>query len=383
MPNDVETPQDINKLISTFDPCFESFNRAMEVEKPIMLYRYRSASEMQHIKWLEDSINNTNLYCSPRLFEDTLDLRIELQNKVTAYVAGLRKVMEDEQNPIESKLRMLRDAEKLHSKGALQPFIDAFISELDNEAIAIQNRKAKRNMTKILAQPQHNEVTRIFNNRVEDDEKGIRDKVSATSETFNELEYDFVIKVLAICNAVLGLTRIACFSTSWEIKQMWDRYDVCLQFDTNKIARMDSGLINGIRQVSYVEKLDDVVTILIQVTTRILNGEHDTAAKLLSTKISRPYYVQKRNEYAYEQEWRLLYSPRTIGELSSRDGVYIKFIKPSEIILGTEIAPASKERILCIAAANKIQVSQMQKTSSGFSKYVIFDGKSIVRKHCN
>lgn len=163
---------------------------------------------------------------------------------------------------------------------------------------------------------------------------------------------------------IIEMIRFACFSTTATNLPMWyhyasERKGICLEYSTSDIT--DKYQQNSLFPVQYVEQLPDM--------TYMLAHRNETSTAM-------PTYLSfhKLKDWAYEQEWRLIYDSgywtrkgRKLPSGFEKDGVVIDFIKPSKVILGTDIDSDIGEEIIICAKEGSIPVTKARLTEYGIS----------------
>ena len=163
---------------------------------------------------------------------------------------------------------------------------------------------------------------------------------------------------------ITDMIRFASFSTTATNLPMWYHYTdkrkgICLEYSTQDI--IDVYQRNSLFPVQYVEHLPDMTYML---------------AHRDKTMISMPVYLSfhKLKDWAYENEWRMIYDSGYWTRNGQRlpagfedKGVAINFIRPSKVILGTDIEPNIEERITTCAQSSGIKVVKAELTEYGLS----------------
>lgn len=163
---------------------------------------------------------------------------------------------------------------------------------------------------------------------------------------------------------ITQMIRFACFTTTATNLPMWYHYTdgrkgFCLEYSTEAIT--DRYQLDSLFPVQYVGQLPDMTYML---------------AHRDSITLSMPTYLSfhKLNDWAYEKEWRLIYDSgfwlrkgTPLPEGFEKEGVTINFIKPSKVILGTDIEPEFEEEIAKCAQSAGIKVVKSKLTEYGLS----------------
>ena len=167
-----------------------------------------------------------------------------------------------------------------------------------------------------------------------------------------------------IRHRIIDMIRFACFSTTATNLPMWYHYankrtGICLEYSTSDIT--DSYQRDSLFPVQYVEQLPDMTYML---------------AHRESTTLSMPVFLalHKLKDWSYEHEWRMIYDigywirkkiPLPDGFVEN--GVTLKFIKPSKVILGTDIHSEIEKEITVCAQEHNIEVVKAKLTEYGLS----------------
>ena len=113
--------------------------------------------------------------------------------------------------------------------------------------------------------------------------------------------------------------------------------------------------------VQYVDQLPDMTYML---------------AHREKTGLSMPVFLtlHKLKDWAYEHEWRMIYDAgywmrkgQRLPDGFEKNGVAIKFIRPSKVILGTDIDYEIEKEITSCAQEHDIRVVKAQLTEYGLS----------------
>ena len=180
----------------------------------------------------------------------------------------------------------------------------------------------------------------------------IEDSIKLSMEEFNQ----------EIRKRIINMVRFACFSTTPTNLPMWYHYSdkrkgICLEYTTSDI--MDMYQLNSLFPVQYVDRLPDMAYML---------------ARRDATTLSMPTYLSfhKLKDWSYENEWRLIYDAghwirngQALPEGYESNGVLIDFIKPSKVILGTDIEPEIEDEITNCAQGQGISVVKSKITEYG------------------
>lgn len=166
-----------------------------------------------------------------------------------------------------------------------------------------------------------------------------------------------------------NIVRFASFTTNPLNLPMWNHYTnghkgICLEYNTSDIQNIYQK--NMLFPVFYVQKLPDL-------TCNLMN----------SGKPLFPIFeyiaMHKLKDWAYEEEWRLIhdvgswyFGPEDVPEDFYNKGKPIQFIKPSKVILGTQISDKHKTEIIRIANIANISVLQAQQTEYGLKVTDVF-----------
>ena len=155
------------------------------------------------------------------------------------------------------------------------------------------------------------------------------------------------------------MIRFACFSTSATNLPMWYHYTnkrtgICLEYSTDDIT--DTYQRNSLFPVKYIDQLPDMTYMLAHRENPIL------AMPVFMT-------IHKLKDWSYENEWRMIYD---VGYWTRKgqhlpygfeeSGVAIKFIKPSKVILGTDIDSEFEKEITICAKEQNIKVVKAKLT---------------------
>lgn len=158
------------------------------------------------------------------------------------------------------------------------------------------------------------------------------------------------------------IVRFACFSTTATNLPMWNHYTnghqgICLEYDTATITNIYHK--NMLFPVQYVDKLPDVVSLMLQ-------GTHPRFG------LFEYMAMHKLKDWRYENEWRLIhdvgswhYSFEEVPDNFYNNGKTIQFIRPSKIIMGIQISDSHKAEIERIAAIVNVPVIQAKQTEYG------------------
>ena len=180
----------------------------------------------------------------------------------------------------------------------------------------------------------------------------IEDSIQNSMEEFNQ----------EIRKRIIDMVRFACFSTTPTNLPMWYHYTnkrkgICLEYTTSDIK--DTYQFNSLFPVQYVDCLPDMAYKLA----------HKDAVTL-----SMPTYLSfhKLKDWSYENEWRLIYDAghwirngEKLPEGFGTNGVIIDFVKPSKVILGTDIEPKIEKEIVACAQEYNIAVVKSKLTEYG------------------
>jgi hypothetical protein len=136
----------------------------------------------------------------------------------------------------------------------------------------------------------------IIDTQIEDQRKVLRDKISSIKEIRNKF-------------------LVSCFSTNYDSILMWSHYannhkGVCIEFDIpngeqelyNKVIYSDTRPSNNLEHSA--EKICGHL---------IGKGEIDKADKLFIKIMTEPYYT-KSTDWAYEEEYRIIFSEQDIDK---------------------------------------------------------------------
>ena len=163
---------------------------------------------------------------------------------------------------------------------------------------------------------------------------------------------------------IIDMVRFACFSTSATNLPMWYHYTnkrtgICLEYSTDNIT--DIYQCDSLFPVKYVDQLPDMTYMLAHRENPIL------AMPVFMT-------IHKLKDWAYENEWRMIYDAgywtrkgQPLPNGFEESGVIIKFIKPSKVILGTDIDPELEKEITFCAKEQNIKVVKAKLTEYGLS----------------
>lgn len=163
---------------------------------------------------------------------------------------------------------------------------------------------------------------------------------------------------------IIDMIRFACFSTTATNLPMWYHYTnkrtgICLEYSTADIT--DTYQLDSLFPVQYVEQLPDMTYML---------------AHREKTILSMPVFLtlHKLKDWAYEHEWRMIYdagywirNAQHLPDGFQENGVAIKFVKPSKVILGTDIGSEIEKEITSCAQEQNIEVVKAQFTEYGLS----------------
>lgn len=163
---------------------------------------------------------------------------------------------------------------------------------------------------------------------------------------------------------ITDMIRFACFSTTATNLPMWYHYTnkrtgICLEYSTSDITDMYQR--DSLFPVQYVDQLPDMTYML---------------AHREKTSLSMPVFLtlHKLKDWAYEHEWRMIYDAgywmrkgQRLPDGFEKNGVAIKFIRPSKVILGTDIDSEIEKEITSCAQEHDIRVVKAQLTEYGLS----------------
>ncbi|MBQ6863619.1 MAG: DUF2971 domain-containing protein [Clostridia bacterium] len=178
--------------------------------------------------------------------------------------------------------------------------------------------------------------------------KAIMSEIERVNYLFNALCRHFV--------------RFASFTTNPLNLPMWNHYTnghkgICMEYNTLDIQNIYQK--NMLFPVFYVEKLPDLTSELIK---------NRKTEFLIFDYIA----MHKLKDWAYEEEWRLIHNAGawySCLEDTPEDfydkGKAIQFIKPSKIILGTQISDDHKSEIVQMANKANVPVLQSKQTEYG------------------
>lgn len=160
--------------------------------------------------------------------------------------------------------------------------------------------------------------------------------------------------------------RIVCFTTKPDNLPMWSHYashhqGVCLEYDPARLS--GTALQNFLFPVVYTPKLPDGI--------EFLQSARQGSKPAGITGIL-PFLLHKLQDWAYEEEWRLLAHMEllcgTPGKLSETDwntGHKLAFLRPSRVLLGFQIREDNEERIRQACELYGIPVVKMKLTEYG------------------
>ena len=166
----------------------------------------------------------------------------------------------------------------------------------------------------------------------------------------------------AFNNMVHKTSRLACFTTKPDNLPMWNHYaqnhcGVCFEYDINNIDNIY--IINRLFPVYYVEALPDFV-------------ERSFGKRKPEFSIMDYFLIHKLDDWAYENEWRLLYNagswyfnPDEVPEEFWKHGKKIKFIRPTRVLLGTNISEPYEKLVRNTCAQYHISAVKMKCTEYG------------------
>lgn len=163
---------------------------------------------------------------------------------------------------------------------------------------------------------------------------------------------------------IIDMIRFACFSTTATNLPMWYHYTnkrtgICLEYSTSDIT--NTYQYDSLFPVQYVDQLPDMTYML---------------AHREKTSLSMPVFLtlHKLKDWEYEHEWRMIYDAgywmrkgQCLPDGFEKNGVAIKFIKPSKVILGTDIDSEIEREITSCAQEYDIRVVKAQLTEYGLS----------------
>lgn len=164
-------------------------------------------------------------------------------------------------------------------------------------------------------------------------------------------------------NRIIEMVRLACFSTTATNLPMWYHYTdkrkgICLEYSPSDIE--DQYQLNSLFPVHYVDRLPDMTHML---------AHKEKASLSMPTFLS----FHKLKDWEYEHEWRIIYD---VGYWirkgiplpdNFQNGVAINFIKPSKVILGTDIETQMEHEITTCAAERGIPVVKSRFTEYGLA----------------
>lgn len=157
-------------------------------------------------------------------------------------------------------------------------------------------------------------------------------------------------------------SRLACFTTKSDNLPMWNHYaqshtGVCLEYEPKIVDNVY--IINRLFPVYYTDVLPDML-------------ERSLGRGKLEFSILDYFLIHKLKDWAYENEWRLIYnvgswyfSYEKVPKEFWTQGKKIKFIQPSRVLLGAKINKAYEKLIRDACGHYNIEVAKMQCTEYG------------------
>lgn len=175
--------------------------------------------------------------------------------------------------------------------------------------------------------------------------------------------------VLHLCKMIYQSEFAICFSENEDAEVLWRAYSdntsstIMLSSDVGRIARL--GMDNkengdwSINKVCYDLTGNDFNEFLNRIT--IVPGK-------ISIFNPRDFFLHKRSDFAYEQEYRMLIEPQEFSDIP-KERIYLRINDLSEFITGVMVHPLAED-------------SLVQEVRQLCDKYeLVFQGKSEIYKY--
>lgn len=201
-------------------------------------------------------------------------------------------------------------------------------------------------------------------------EIGEKDSLEEIQKAKQTIENNIMLSVESINKEIrekiTDMIRFACFSTTATNLPMWHHYTkehkgICLEYSTSDIV--DTYQLDSLFPVQYVEQLPDMAYMLAHRDKKTM---------------SMPVFLtlHKLKDWSYEQEWRMIYDAgywlrrgQCLPKGFEKEGVVINFIRPSKVILGTDIESEIEKEITACAVDHGIKVIKAKLTEYGLGVY--------------
>ena len=292
---------------------------------PETLYRYRAIGTVESLEWVIDTIKNGGLWCSKNTkLNDPFEFRSTMTSTKSADYLNSKTM--DRADCIARLKKEGKDTSRLENASDDEWLYEYIKADMPEAAEVISE-----DILKCIMEEQLMEL-------LERNQKNI---------------YNITSDVL----------RVACFSERYNNVPMWAHYTtdhegVCLEYAKSSL---NDCIKARLYPVVYVDVLPDIHQLFGDKVDKIDNS----AMAILAQYVC----IHKLLDWSYEEEWRML---QTIDDCSG-DGTHIAFPAPTGLILGCNISPANKERLLDVAEKNKTNISEMKVTSRGLVKDSILE----------
>jgi len=294
---------------------------ALEIKRmniPDRLYQFRSVNTIERLNYVIDDINCGQLFMNvPSNFNDPFEAKSVLRSNKAEHYMGKGYFIGSMYSDVvlkyfgADKVKELEDCDDWYER-YWQMFIPMIASQMHSTNERVQE---------IINDIQMNEI-------------------ESRNRDINSIQVEW---------------RVACFTKCFKNLPMWNHYadkysGVCLEYDITSIK--DALFINRLFPVFYVKQLPDT---LHKIATS------STFARMLDYQI-----IHKLLDWAYEKEWRLVFDQSTFELRVNPTTNKVDFIKPSKILLGSEIDKMNEEIIRKKASSALIPVAKMSVTEYGF-----------------
>jgi len=336
----------LSLLLSTEQNERDNARKLKKEHKPEKLYQYRAMDTAEQLAWLMQFIRNGELHCSTiETLNDPLDSKSVVSCKSYDAYLNENKTMKSEW--IEQ--------------------IDQFLTK-----VKLQNINPGGNVPILVG----NECTdfanalQILKNDLEFRQSG--DMFAGEPENTGVDIHSFNYRI----NQLTRYVRIASFSEEYNNMAMFAHYanrrsGVCLEFD---LTNLEDDIFDGkLFPIHYIDKYPDAVKFIFD---RLENN------CLFPTTLHHAMLfccLQKIMSWSYENEWRYvtLSNPKFQLNTSSLtpneivEGGFIKFAKPSKIILGDQMKESIKKELAKIGDEENINIPvfQIQFTATGIQEW--------------